>query len=127
MNLTDNTLGPLCSGDIGDSQSACLTVVTRDGIAHRDVVAGEIHVRTEVRDLIENQLMNEASVGGEEDPVDDGLLTDEESDTIKSKHAEIRSLDEQIVELEDLAKREVVATEARKAFEADLKSKEASR
>ena len=42
-------------------------------------------------------------------------LTDEESEIIKSKHSEIRALDEQIVELEDLAAREVVATESRKA------------
>ena len=42
-------------------------------------------------------------------------LTDDESEKIKASHAEIRALDEQIVELEDLAAREVVATESRKA------------
>jgi hypothetical protein len=42
-------------------------------------------------------------------------LTDEESEIIKSKHSEIRTLDEQIVDLEDLNAREVVATESRKA------------
>ena len=42
-------------------------------------------------------------------------LTDDESEKIKASHAEIRALDEQIVELEDLAAREIVATESRKA------------
>ena len=42
-------------------------------------------------------------------------LTDDESEKIKASHAEIRALDEQIVELEDLAAREVVATQSRKA------------
>jgi len=42
-------------------------------------------------------------------------LTDEESEKIKASHAEIRSLDEQIADLEDIAKRDAIAVEERTA------------